>query len=1200
MSNLLISLELQGYKTFASKTEFKFPAPLTAIVGPNGSGKSNIADSIRWVLGEQAYSLLRGKKTVDMIFSGSEQRSRASMASASITFDNSSGWLPIDFNEVNLTRRAYRNGENEYLINNQKVRLKEINELLANSGLAERNYTIIGQGLVDSALSLKPEDRRSFFEEAAGIGLYRSRRSDASKRLEKTVRNVERINDIVAELKPRLRSLEKQQEKAVSYDQIDADLKLLLKDWYGYHWHRTQADLREAIKVNAAQQEKVNQARDERTALEKQLEFAQRNLGEERNRLSELHRSLSALHVEKEETSRSIAVLEEREQAQKNSIAEFQRTIDMDQAQLNALVSEIEDQVTFTESSTEEFSRMEKDLQDAQSKLEDRLAQRNEIETQIYDQEKEINHATQETLRLQTLIEGLKKQITMRESDMSDLEDRIGKNQQQFMELKQQLHDLEQRAASNALELEKLSEKRDLTTSEITELHTQIENQRVDSNKCEDILRQLNGQLKLLEEAERSLVGFSSGAKSILDAMKSGKLKGDYRLLLDLLNVPQKYEVAVASALGVIAEGIIVESPQKTQAMIEYIAQTNTSRTILIEDRHTQPADHKKNNKNFLVNAADIAAGDLAGQNKSMISNLLSTVYIAETIADARAALDDLPYGLRIVTLGGEVFSADGTILVGKETRAKNLERKREKGETAREIESAKNTLDEIKLRLAALETAHIEKQKAQAEIVAQHKEKETARNQLDLKIHKLRIELAQLEQQISNENKRLAQFVSEMQRENTDVTELSEKVAHLQSDGSDKKQRIEKLYSRLQELPVEELRGLVMDMNSKLAVARKMVETNQSRLQEKNLLLEKYQKEIIETKERMDAIRGSLDEIVRELDAKRKHDRQLNQQIEKLTTETKPLETHVEQEISNQSTFLEEVDKARQKYAIAERHKMQAQLKVEKLRERLEQYQQKIGEDFGIFTSEEDPVFGPKPLPIDGIVSELPVLEVLPEGISDQISQKKSLIRRLGPVNPNAQQEYQEVSERYHFLNDQLLDLEKAQTDLRQIVDELDTLMKKEFLKTFKKVAVEFENIFAQLFNGGAARLVIEDEENVLDSGIDIEATLPGRRKQELALLSGGERSLTAVALIFALLKISPTPFCILDEIDAMLDESNVMRVGEMLKELSDTTQFIIITHNRNTVQLADIIYGVTMGKDSVSQVISLKLDELTDEMVN
>jgi len=458
----------------------------------------------------------------------------------------------------------------------------------------------------------------------------------------------------------------------------------------------------------------------------------------------------------------------------------------------------------------------------------------------------------------------------------------------------------------------------------------------------------------------------------------------------------------------------------------------------------------------------------------------------------------------------------------------------------------------------------------------------------------------SQRKEQVDLEKKRLSQFTVRMESESQKIQDLTEKASELKAQIVKKKQNTESLYQQLKELPIEDLRGTVMDMHSSIAVARKMVENHETRLRAKNSLLTKYRNERAEARELITSIRSSLENVHNQLAEVAASDRLVNQKIEELMQETEPLENQVEQSITDQGAFLEEVDAARQKYGIAERHKMQAQLKVEKLRERLERYQQKIGEDFGIFTSEEEPVFGPKPLPIDGIVSELPVLEELPQGISDQISQKKSLIRRIGPVNPNAQQEYQEVSERYQFLIDQLQDLDKAQTDLRKIVDELDDLMKREFMKTFRKVAVEFENIFAQLFNGGKAKLVIEDENEVLDSGIDIEATLPGRRKQELALLSGGERSLTAVALIFALLKISPTPFCILDEIDAMLDESNVVRVGEMLKELSDTTQFIIITHNRNTVQLADIIYGVTMGKDSVSQVISLKLDELTDEMVH
>jgi len=1200
MSNLLISLELQGYKTFASKTDFKFPAQLTAIVGPNGSGKSNIADSIRWVLGEQAYSLLRGKKTVDMIFSGSEQRPRASMASVSITFDNASGWLPIDFNEVNLTRRAYRNGENEYLINNQKVRLKEINELLANSGLAERNYTIIGQGLVDSALSLKPEDRRSFFEEAAGIGLYRSRRSEANRKLERTLRNVERINDIISELKPRLRSLEKQQEKSQSYKQIEADLQLLLKDWYGYHWHRTQKDLQAAIKVNATQQENVNLTRTKRKNLEEQLEASQKTLQEKRKRLSELHHELSSYHDEKEDNARQVAVLEERQQSQKLRIAEFQRSFEMDQARINALENEIDEQINVRETSSKELQRMQQDLRGAQTQLENRLGEREKIETKIISAEESLSHNSQEILRLQTQIESLNKQINLRESDMIALMDRINKNQEMYSETENKLNDLKEQVVTKKKVLEADESKRSGLIEKSSSLAVKIDDLKDNQSKCENLKQNLEGQYALLIEAEKTLVGYTSGTKSVLDALRSGKLGGNYHMLMDLLNIPKKYEVAIASALGVIVEGIIIESPQDTESIIDFISQSNIQRTILIENREIQQDRQSIYQSDLLINAAEIVNQNNEGKQTTIVKNLLSSIYIAEDRSIARKLIDGLPSGIRIVTLAGEVFSTEGTIIVGKETHTKNFERKREKEKVKQETQKTHITLSEIKNKINKLQKELNETQSALESINSQILEKQSSTNQIEMEIYKLEIEQTQRNEQTEIEKRRLDDFEIGIENENNNVTELKNKITELETISHKKKNQIKTLYLEMEELPVEDLRMTVMDLHSKLAVAQKINENDNNRLREKQNQLIKYRDDWLNAKERIDEIKAGLSALVAKLEELKNRDKEVNKEIERLSEESGPLESKVEHEITNQGTFLEVVDAARQQYAIAERHKMQAQLKVEKLRERLEQYQQKIGEDFGIFIGEEDHPFGPKPLPIEGIVAQLPKLETLPSGISDQISQKKSLLRRLGPVNPIAEQEYEEVSTRFHFLSDQLKDLDKAQTDLQKIVQELDELMKKEFLQTFNKVAVEFENIFSELFNGGAAKLVIDDAENLLESGIDIEATLPGRRKQELALLSGGERSLTAVALIFALLKISPTPFCILDEIDAMLDESNVMRVGEMLKELSDTTQFIIITHNRNTVQLADVIYGVTMGKDSVSQVISLRLDELTDEMVN
>jgi len=834
MSNLLISLELQGYKTFASKTEFKFPAQLTAIVGPNGSGKSNIADSVRWVLGEQAYSLLRGKKTVDMIFSGSEQRPRASMASVSITFDNASGWLPIDFNEVNLTRRAYRNGENEYLLNNQKVRLKEINELLANSGLAERNYTIIGQGLVDSALSLKPEDRRSFFEEAAGIGLYRSRRSEANRKLERTLRNVERINDIISELKPRLRSLEKQQEKSQSYKQIEADLHLLLKDWYGYHWHRTQKDLQAAIKVNATQQENVNLTRTKRKNLEEQLEASQKTLQEKRIRLSELHRELSSYHDEKEDNARQVAVLEERQQSQKLRIAEFQRAFEIDQAQINGLENEIDEHIKVRETSSKELQRMQQDLRETQTQLENRLGEREKIGTKIFSAEESLSHNSQEILRLQTQIESLNKQINLRESDMAALMDRINKNQEMYSETEDKLNDIKEKVVTKKKELEADESKRSALIEKSSSLAVKIEDLKDNQSTCENLIHNLEGQYALLIEAEKTLVGYSSGTKSVLDALRSGKLSGNYHLLMDLLNIPKKYEVAIASTLGVIVEGIIIESPQDTESIMDFISQSNIQRTILIENREMQQDRQSIYQSDLLINAAEIVNQNNEGKQTTIVKNLLSSIYIAEDRSIARKLIDGLPSGIRIVTLAGEVFSAEGTIIVGKETRAKNFERKREKEKVKQETQKTQITLSEIRNKINKLQKEHNEQQSALESINSQISEKQSSINQVEMEIYKLEIEQTQRKEQNEIEKRRLNDFEISIENENNNVTDLNNQIIELETISHKKKDQIKALYLEMEELPVEDLRMTVMDLHSKLAVAQKITENDQNRLREK------------------------------------------------------------------------------------------------------------------------------------------------------------------------------------------------------------------------------------------------------------------------------------------------------------------------------------------------------------------------------
>jgi chromosome segregation protein len=1198
MSDHLLSLELQGYKTFAHKTEFRFPAQLTAIVGPNGSGKSNIADAIRWVLGEQAYSLLRGKKTVDMIFSGSKQRPRASMASVSITFDNQSGWLPIEYSEVNISRRAYRNGENEYLINNKRVRLKEINELLANSGLAERNYTVIGQGLVDSALSLRPEDRRSFFEEAAGIGLYRSRRVEAIQKLDKTQRNNERINDILIELEPRIRSLEKQQEKTKTYIQIDADLKLLLNDWYGYHWHTTQKNLEAAVAFNAQQQVKLDKSRELRQGLEKKLKESQDSLQEKRGKLSELHLQLSKLHVEKEENLRQLAVLEEREKAQYTRILEIENTISIakdKKSDLEEKIVELNDQ---SKADQLEFQTIEESLESAKGLLQKRIEQRSEINTSIYNRENELNKDQHELLRLMTLVAGLKHQINLQSSDAEKIKINTEETQKDYKQAGIELEKLRAQRKILAQEIKTIDDEKfllkeilDAAVNEIGELYQR-------KQKNEQVLIRLKSDFNLLVEAEEAMAGFSSGAKSIFEAVREGKLTGKFSLLMDHLDIPKEYEIAIAAVLGAAIEGIVVKSDSDTESALDFIEATKAPRTILVVNK--KPAYEFIKG---IIQGKHIVASELVSANERFepfINNLLSSSLIVDDRKVAADLASKLPLGYRVVTKNGEVYASDQTITAGKESRVRSFTRKREKQALTAEIDNTKNVFTQITESLEEGENNKKEIQQRLEEFINKRNNAEKEINRLSLEVHKLEIEQDQRQKQLENENDRLEELLISIKGEESNISELEKKTVGLGEIIEEQKEETEKFYNDLKTLPVEELRSTVTSLTSKYAVAEQIAENGNKRIQEKEDLLSSNQKAIDQNKIRRIELEDQLGRIGKEIKKIKDSNGETSEKINTQTADTNVIEEIVENEITNQGKFLEEVDDSRRKFAVAERHKLQSQMRVEKMRDKIEGYQKKISGDFGILMEgEESSTYGPKPLPFSGIVASLPRIDNLPENLADQISQQRAQLRRLGPINPNAQEEYEQENNRYQFLSEQLQDLEKAEKDLRIVVDELDEMMKKEFLKTFNKVEIEFENIFKQLFNGGEAKLIIEDEENILDSGIDIEATLPGRRKQELALLSGGERSLTAVALIFSLLKISPTPFCVLDEIDAMLDEANIMRVGELLKELSDTTQFIIITHNRNTVQLADILYGVTMGKDSVSQVISLKLDELTEEMV-
>lgn len=1195
MTNRLKSLELQGYKTFANKTSFEFPGQVTAIVGPNGSGKSNIADAVRWVLGEQAYTILRGKKTTDMIFSGSEQKPRASMAAVSIGFDNQSNWLPIDYSEVLITRRAYRNGENEYLLNNQKVRLKEINELLANSGLGDRTYTIIGQGLVDSALSLRPEERRKFFEEAAGIGLYRSRREEAINKLDKTLRNMERVEDIIGELTPRLKSLEKSREKTLQHKQIQDDLFILLKDWYGYHWHTAMHELKNAVSFYDQQKQRFELKRNEKDGLEENLNKVQRDLNENREKLADLHRELSELHRLKEEDTRHIAVLEERKESLKIRLQDVNATkqnVELDMESAKAELFQLQEQHRVF---SDELKSVEIRLKIAEEGVAEKIRRQAELESALALKRQELTTCQTRILRLET-------DHTIHQENIQQIENNINVTKK-FLEEKNQ-----ERTCINS-SIEKITKNIDDLEKEKNQLKNVIDQQnktieiqkqnRVDLQKAIQEIEiqrsRYNAELALIIEDEKNLSDFKSGLHAILEAQKMGKLTEKFQILISHLNIPEKYELCVSAILGDLVEAIILEKQQNPDKILNFITQEKLSRTSIIQP--TASFAQEKPGKTGML-GSDLIESD--GVFALRIKELLSNSIIVEDSKSAFDLLPDLNPGWKIATLDGTIFEANGVITAGKPVGLKPVARKRERKSIENHLKKIEHESQSAHTKLDRLMS---ELQKNEEEIQVSLQKSELSRQEqqnIKLELHKKELELSQIEKVISDKQEQLV-------KDENQIRLLLEKIPQIESKIDLEKDSFhlftseeEKLRGGLQRINIESERMELVDVSSQKAVAEELVNQNARKMHEIQSIIEDLTEKIEKHTNIANELTENLERTLSEKQQLIEKNSANNICIEDLNKRIKPLNDMVELVIGEQSKILEGVDRVRQDFSVSERHLLQSQMKVEKLENNLDLLRSRIVEDFGIISGESD-TFIPMsvPLPFEELSTSLPIIEHLPDDFEETIKQKKSFLRRIGPVNPDADREYDEVSERFIFLREQLEDLKKAEGDLRKVVSELDILMESKFKQTFSDVDKEFQIIFSQLFNGGTARLYVEEEDHVLDAGIEIEATLPGRRKQELALLSGGERSLTAVALIFALLRISPTPFCILDEVDAMLDESNVVRFGELLRELSSDTQFIVITHNRNTVQLADVLYGVTMGRDSVSQVISLRLDELTDEMV-
>ncbi len=1202
----LKSFELHGYKTFASRNEFVFSDGITAIVGPNGSGKSNIADALRWVLGEQSYGLLRGKKTEDMIFSGSENRPRAGMASATIVFDNSDGWLPIDFTEVGITRRAYRDGENEYLLNGQRVRLKDVSEVLAKSGLAERTYTIIGQGLVDAALALKAEDRRRLFEEAAGIGLHRSRREELLKRLETTQRNLERVRDILAELQPRLRSLERQAKRAEEYNQMKSDLRVVLHEWYGYHWHQAQTEL-VAAQDDAKQKEEIlTKVQSTQLNLDQKLSTYRSQINEIRGKLSDWHKQLTSLHQRRETLSREQAVNSERSRL----LVQQLEHLDTEKLKLGEDAALQKDQL---ELSKQELEQLELELEEARQSavesadtLKTRQLERNGLEQRIQNLQKETGSVAERTTQLQARQAEKDIHISRLKSALIIIENDIISSQDERSSVQKQLYLIQQTKDERAAEAQAIQQEKMLVKEKISKL--ELERKQVAEKMAgqKTIIARVQAEINVLEDAENNLTGYEEGAKIFLQAVKEHRLDGALGSLGNYLTVPEEYESAMAAILGEYIDSLVIESIDQTEKALDMIESETIRGSILPLDVIAQARS-----LSIEIDKAPVEPGKIVGiavdlitvepHVKPITDFLFGQAIVVRDRKTARTILASNDWrkipNLRIVTLNGEMYLSSGPIIRGA-SRKGLLVRPRRRRESKSLLDQAKSLEVDYEARNTVLESKLNGAEDTEIDCDARYQTAVEAEKAVSQKHHMIELQVEKIQRNIQWQQDQKTRNLKEVESEQVAQENLRREIQILQEKWKQLNLELNNKVGELASLPIDELVAQNAYWKTNNAVIEQALIDVRNRQQEKSDRLRQVEKNYSDVSKRSEQLELDINTLNENRHISSLDETQIASEIEKVSNTVIPMEEQLTMLEKEHNSLLSTDTEARQALRSAELQYTQAKITFAHHQESFETLRGHIEDDFGLVAFDyTDSVTGPKPLPLVGMVEKLPKVEVIPPELNETIKQQKAQIRRMGAINPEAQNEYQEVKTRFEFLTSQVDDLMKAEGDIREIIAELDVLMEREFQRTFDAVAQEFKQIFTRLFGGGSARLALTDPDNMAETGIDIEAKLPGRREQGLSLLSGGERSLTAAALVFALLRVSPTPFCILDEVDAMLDEANVGRFRDLLTELSEKTQFIVITHNRNTVQAASIIYGVTMGRDSASQVISLRMDELGEE---
>ena len=1181
----LKSIDAFGFKSFAEHTNVQFDEGVTAIVGPNGSGKSNITDAIKWVLGEQSAKSLRGAKMEDIIFSGAEHRKAQNFAEVKLKLDNSSGKLNVDTEELVVTRRLYRSGESEYYLNNDRSRLKDIIELFLDSGLGKEAFSIISQGRVDEILNAKPIDRRQILEESAGVLKYKKRKATSVQKLDQTEDNLTRVEDILFDLEGRVEPLREEAAIAKEYKHLSSEMEksdVLVTVYDIGQYNQNIYELDENLNRLKSQQASKDAEKAQHTQSLNQYKSERQQLDET---IESLNFKLVKATEEVEKFAGQLNVLEERKKNQSQTNARFeeeQESIETQVTNLKQEQSEVKEQIkqlkTKQNDLNEEIQQYESQLYVSDEQHDEKLESIKDEYYQLMSEQSDVNND----------IRFLEHTIQENETKQSRLDSRLLDAYKELKNIQTQITETEKQSSIAKKELKKAES--DLASYE--KKLTQLKNQQ---NEYEEKLHQayrfnekLKSRIDSLATQQEEYSYFFNGVKHILK-MKDNKLSGIRGAVAEVIQVPSNLTKAIETALGASLQHIIVDSEKDGRQAIQYLKQNGLGRATFLPLNVIQPrniASDILKIANSSIGFVNVASSAIQVENdyKHVIQNLLGNTIIVDNLKNANELARKIRYRTRIVTLEGDIVNPGGSMTGGGDRKTKS-------------ILSQKDELSTMRAQLEDYQqqTASFEKQfqaiKEEADALSNtYFDTSQSYNTIKQNVHKFDLELDRLRKQethLKNEHEEFEFEKNDGYQSETSKQTLNEKKAQLAT-----------IQTQLQKL--EE------DINIYTKLSKEGKEST-TLIQQK---LHQKQSDLAVVKERLSTQKQTETRLTHQLKQLKEQKQKLSEQIELFNSDEitgekafETIQNNIEQSKSNKAQLTEDL-------ATIKSQRQTLNDTIETTERKLEEANQDIlsienrYQDIKAEQSRLDVLINHA---IDHLseqyhltyerASELYTLEEDIDSLRKKVKLTKMSIEELGPVNLNAIEQFEEINERYTFLNEQRADLRAAKATLEQLIEEMDNEVKERFKETFHAVQGHFSEVFKSLFGGGQAELRLTDDD-YLSAGVDIIVQPPGKKLQNLSLLSGGERALSAIALLFAILKVRSAPFVILDEVEAALDEANVIRYAQYLKALSSQTQFIVITHRKGTMEFSDRLYGVTMQESGVSKLVSVNLNTI-DEVI-